>query len=215
LKDTVQAQDIACLGSDCHSGSVALCREPAGIHDQICCLSVANKLASSTVTKQGCVRCVRCQNFTCFVRIYIFFFVFRVTYLHLLFFVRILYHMYVLSASPIILRKSSFVPLISSYNCCSFIWTVLGLPPLIISPIHLMFWASSCPVLRVFAFACSLFRTTSSCCPHNLVIYPETCGSLKATCKSHPGIPLKNISCGADSHVLQALQVQEAGDRHR
>ena len=144
-----------------------------------------------------------------------FFFVFRVTYLHLLFFVRILYHMYVLSASPIILRKSSFVPLISSYNCCSFIWTVLGLPPLIISPIHLMFWASSCPVLRVFAFACSLFRTTSSCCPHNLVIYPETCGSLKATCKSHPGIPLKNISCGADSHVLQALQVQEAGDRHR
>ena len=74
MKDTVQAQDIACLGSDCHSGSVALCREPAGIHDQICCLSVANKLASSTVTKQGCVRCVRCQNFTCFVRIYIFFF---------------------------------------------------------------------------------------------------------------------------------------------
>ena len=59
----------------------------------------------------------------------LFCFVFRITYmyLHFLYFVWILYHIFVHSASPILLRKSSFVPLISSYNCCSFIWTVLGL----------------------------------------------------------------------------------------
>jgi hypothetical protein len=39
---------MVCLGSDTHSGSMAWFREPAGIHDQICCLSVA---------RQGRVRC--------------------------------------------------------------------------------------------------------------------------------------------------------------
>jgi len=57
----------------------------------------------------------------------LFCFVFRLTYLQILYFIWTLCHIYVLSASAILLKRSSLISLISSHNWCSFIWAVLGL----------------------------------------------------------------------------------------
>jgi hypothetical protein len=57
----------------------------------------------------------------------LFCFVFHIRYLDVLYFVWILYHIYVVSASPVLLRRSRLIPFISSYNCCLFIWTILVL----------------------------------------------------------------------------------------
>ena len=111
------------LGSDTHSGSMALvsraywnsgpdllfvCGDLDCDETRVCPLSGWQSL-SSVVSE--------CTLFC---------FVFPIRYLHVLYFVWILYHTHVLSASPVLLR-SSLIPLISSYKCCLFIWTVLGL----------------------------------------------------------------------------------------